>query len=334
MRVVVLGATGNIGTQVVTVLGRDEHVDTVVGVARRVPPPGTLGIEWRSVDVATDDLTAVLAGADAVVDLVWALQPSWDLDALHRINIAGTRRVLDAVATAGSAQLVYASSIGAYSPAPAGTFATEEWPTDGVATSTYSRQKAYVERMLDHFEAAHPSVRVVRLRPSLVFQRSAAGEIHRLFLGPLVPRVLLDPKWIPAIPVISGLAFQAVHAEDVAQAVRLALHAAASGAFNLAGDDVVDTKMLARRLRARPVPLPPRLLRSLAAITWRLHLQPSEPGWLDMALHLPLLDTSRARTELGWHPTHSSSDTVMELIDGLRTNEPAPTPALGRPAPP
>jgi hypothetical protein len=49
-----------------------------------------------------------------------------------------------------------------------------------------------------------------------------------------------------------------------------------------------------------------------------------------MALAVPLLDTSRARTELGWEPGHSATDTLAELIDGIRRGADYPTPPLAR----
>jgi hypothetical protein len=61
----------------------------------------------------------------------------------------------------------------------------ESWPTGGVPANLYSRQKAEVERRLDRLEAVAPGLRVVRLRPALVFSRAAASETRRLFAGPL-----------------------------------------------------------------------------------------------------------------------------------------------------
>ena len=77
--------------------------------------------------------------------------------------------------------LVYASSVGAYSPGPKDRRVDESWPTAGIESSFYSRHKAEVERLLDRFERETPSVRVVRLRPALIFKREAASGIRRLF---------------------------------------------------------------------------------------------------------------------------------------------------------
>ena len=83
-------------------------------------------------------------------------------------------------------------------------------------------------------------------------------------------------------------------------------------------------------LRARPVPVSAGLLRGAAALAYALRLQPSEPGWVDMALSVPLMDTSRARTELGWAPRHGALETLGELLRGLQTGSDYPTPPLAR----
>jgi UDP-glucose 4-epimerase len=330
MRVVVTGATGNVGTSVLRALEADTSVRSVLGIARRLPEPTSNSkVEWVSADIVTDDLRGHFEGADAVVHLAWAIQPSRDEPQLRAINIGGTARVLAAVADAGTPSLVYASSVGAYSPGPKDRAVDESWPTGGIATSFYSRHKAEVEGMLDRFERQNPSTRVVRLRPALIFKGDAASEIRRLFAGPFVPTPLLRRQLIPVVPRIARLRFQAVHSLDVADAYRAALvNGDAAGAFNVAADPVLDPDELANLLHARTLPVPVRGVRALTDLTWRLRLQPTPPGWVDMALGVPIMDVSRAREILGWQPQRSSREALMELIEGMRTGRGAPTPTL------
>ena len=152
--------------------------------------------------------------------------------------------------------------------------------------------------------------------------------MRRLFGGPLVPTRLLRPGLIPVLPLPSRLVLQAVHGDDVGEAYRLAaLSPDASGAYNIAADPVLDPATLARYFRARRVNVPAKVLRALADATWRARLQPTPPGWLDMGLGVPLLDTSRAREELGWNPRFSATAALDDLLAGMR--EPA-----GRDTPP
>src|SRR3954462_13513089 len=222
MRVVVIGATGNAGTSVLEALAREDRVDEVVGVARRGPPARFQKVTWRKADISdpNTDLAGLMRNADCVVHLAWLIQPSRDESVTHATNVEGSQRVFHAVARARVPSLAYASSVGAYAAGPKDRAVDESWPTTGIDSSFYSRHKAAVERILDSFEAAHPAVRVVRLRPGLIFKRSAATEIRRLFAGPLLPSPLLRRCLVPVIPRMTRLRFQAVHSHDVGEAYR------------------------------------------------------------------------------------------------------------------
>jgi nucleoside-diphosphate-sugar epimerase len=162
----------------------------------------------------------------------------------------------------------------------------------------------------------------------LTFKREAASGIRRLFAGPLLPSRLVRPGRLPVIPDIPGLRFQAVHSLDVGDAYRRAIVSDAHGAFNLAAAPVLDPPLLARTLDARLLPLSVRLARALTSASWRLHLQPTPSGWLDLALAAPLMDTTRAREELGWTPHISATDALRELLEGISEGAGADTPPL------
>jgi len=328
MRVVVLGATGNVGTSVLRSLEGEERVESILGLARRRPGLRIPKVEWAEADFTRDDLVSHFRGADAVVLLSWLIQPSRDLNKLWMVNVEGTTRAARAVKEAGVPALLYASSIGAYSPGPKDRAVDESWPTGGVPTSYYSRQKAEVERRLDHFESQNPDVRVVRFRQALVFKRESAAGQRRLFAGPFFPSFLARPGFINFVPDIEGLRSQVVHSYDVGEAYRLALSRDVRGAFNLATEPVVDAQEIGRILNVRPVPVPARLARTGADLSWRLHLQPASVGWLDMALELPIMDTTRARTELGWTPQYDAGDTLLDVLAGLREEAGLDTPPL------
>lgn len=328
VRVVVVGATGNIGTSLLRALAADPEIESVIGLARRLPTLRVEKTEWRRADVTSSDLRPLFVGADVVVHLAWLIQPGRDLPTLRATNVEGSARVFHAAASAGVPALVYSSSVGAYSPGPKDRRVDESWPTGGIESSFYSRHKAETERLLDRLEREAPQMRVVRIRPALVFKREAASGIRRLFAGPLLPSGLVRRGLIPAVPATDRMRFQAVHSYDVGEAFHLAAKGDARGAFNVAGEPVLDPEVLGRVLEARPVPLPAGLLRAGAAVSYALRLQPTEPGWLDMGLSVPLMDTSRARAELGWQPRRGADEAFAELLDGIRERAGIETPPL------
>jgi UDP-glucose 4-epimerase len=329
VKVLVTGATGNVGTALVRALAAHEAVDRITGIARRAPARAVpAGTSWEALNVAEDDLTGAFAGADAVVHLAWAIQPSHDPRALWRTNVVGSARVFAAAAAAGVPVLVHASSVGVYSPGPKDRATDEGWPRQGTPSSDYARHKAAAEDRLDEVEAEHPEMRVVRMRPGLCFSREAATEVRRLFAGSHVPAGLLRPSRIVAVPDIPGLRFQAVHTEDAADAYCRAVVGDARGAFNIAAEPVLDPEALAGALGARRIPVPVAAARAAVAAGWRLRLLPVGPGWLDMALSVPVMDTGRAARELGWSPRRTSTEALIELLDGMADRAGAPTPPL------
>jgi nucleoside-diphosphate-sugar epimerase len=330
VRVVVTGATGNIGSALLKQLSDDAGVSEVVGIARRVPGLPLPKVTWQAADVARSDLTPMFRGADAVVHLAWKIQPSHRLDELEQTNVVGSRRVAAAAREASVRTVVVGSSVGAYSPGPKDHVVDESWPTDGTPSSFYARHKAAQERAFDDLES-DPGVRVVRVRPGLVFQRHAGTEIRRLFAGPLLPARLLAPVVRRVLPDIPGVRFQAVHADDVARAYAAVLHnPGLRGAVNVAADPVLDMPTIAAVHGARLVPLPAAAARAALSGLWLAHLQPSPPGWLDMALAVPLMSTRRMRNELGVTPQHSSLDALADVLRGMCDGSDAPTPPLTR----
>lgn len=328
MRIVIVGATGNVGTSLLPMLSDDPNVDSVVGVARRPPDVALAKVSSRPADISTDDLEPIVRDADVCVHLAWEVQPSHDEYSMARTNVRGTARLIEALTRANVPALVYASSVGTYAHGPKDRAVDESWPATGIPSSSYSRQKAAVETMLDVLESARPDMRIVRMRPSLILKRGQAAEATRFFLGRLVPRALLRPERIRLIPDIAGLRFQVTHTDDVARAFQRAIHAPVKGAFNIASNPILDPETIAAALDARTVPVPVRVARAAAEVSWRLHLQPTDRGWLEMGLETPIMSTQRARTLLDWEPLTSSMDAVTELLDGIATGTGEPTPRL------
>ncbi|MFE7760838.1 SDR family oxidoreductase [Streptomyces sp. NPDC057438] len=332
-RVVVTGATGNVGTSLVRLLAEDERVDEVRGLARRVPDMAPAKTDWSAVDLGDEqtDLVKEFEAADAVVHLAWAFQPTHDPASTWRTNVLGSIRVFEAVAAAKVPTLIHASSVGAYSPGPKDRAVDESWPTHGWPDAAYCREKAYLERALDSFEHEHPGVRVVRMRPAFLFKRESASEQRRIFGGRFLPGPLARPELLPFLPDIPGLRVQTLHTDDAARAYRLALHGDARGAFNLAAESPVDAALLSEVLGSRPVKLPRAAVRSAVAAAWNLRLLPASPHLFDAVLRLPLMDCSKARDELRWRPERTAVEVLEEFLEGLRQGAGADTePLRGR----
>lgn len=322
MRIVITGASGNVGTALLNQLVRSGDHE-LVGVVRRPPPPDAVygKVTWHPVDLATPaaprELTRIFDGADAVVHLAWGFQPTRNTEYLRQVAVGGTTAVLDAAHRANVGQLVHMSSAGAYAPGRYGKRVDESWPTTGVPSSPYSRYKSAVESALGHYQRRNGAraIPIARLRPGFVVQRAVASGLMRYALPPFVPMQLA--RLLPVLPVDRRLCFPVVHADDVATATVRAVETGATGAFNLSADPPVGREEIARVMDARPVHVPSGLLGAVVDLSWRARLQPVDRGWVDMIFTVPLLDCTRARTALDWTPTWSSTDALAELFAGI-----------------
>ncbi|OBK15710.1 NAD-dependent epimerase/dehydratase family protein [Mycobacterium asiaticum] len=332
-RVVITGASGNVGTALLHRLAEADTDYDIVGIARREPPQQDVyrGVDWRQLDVAEDGadtkLQNIFREADCVVHLAWGFQPTRNLRYLYDVGIRGTSAVLRAADSAGVPHLVHMSSLGTYAQGRYGEKVDESWSTAGLGTSVYSRSKAAAEKLFDDYESTHPdSTGITRLRPGLILQRRAAAGLRRYTLPAYIDPAWL--RWLPVLPVDRALTVAVVHSEDVADACARVIDRRALGPFNLAAEPPVTRDDIARILGAKPIHVPAALLGPVVQASWRARLQPIDRGWFDMAFAAPLLATDRARRELEWSPRWSSLEALEDLVDGLLHDTGTPSPVL------
>ena len=331
MRIVITGASGNVGTALLHALPIEHDV---VGVVRRPPPPRGVyeRVDWRALDLTDPDapahLNLIFDGADAVVHLAWGFQPTRDTDYLTRLGVGGTSAVLQAAHASTVGHLIHMSSVGTYAAGSYGKRVDEHWSTTGIATSPYSRDKSAAEAILDEYEQRHGSaaIPIARMRPGFIVQRAAASGLMRYGLPGYVPMQLVSR--LPVLPLDKKLCIPLIHADDVAAAMVLALERHAVGPFNLAAEPPISRDDVAAALGARAVHVPSGVLGALVDLSWRTRLQHIDRGWLDLAFSVPLLDCARARTELGWTPKWSASEALADLLDGVAHHAHADSPPL------
>jgi UDP-glucose 4-epimerase len=341
MRVAVTGASGNVGTALLRRLTDPAAgVAEIRGLSRRRPPevaPYT-GVRWHLADLGEPaseaEIAAFVDGVDAVVHLAWALQPGRRPDELHRVNVEGSLRVARAAAAAGVRQFVHMSSIGAYAAGAVGQRVSEDWPTTGIPSAQYSRDKSAAEREVRTVLSRHPEITLTVVRPTLVLQPSAGSEIGRYFLGPLLfgAARLLPGAVARLLPLpLPRLALSFLHSDDVADAIVRMLDRRAPGPFNLAAEPLLDADMLARTLGTVRIPMPAFAVRTALQAAFAAHVVPTEPGWVDIGTQVPALNTSRARKLLDWAPAHRSDEVLLQFVAALGRGKGAPGP-LFRPA--
>jgi nucleoside-diphosphate-sugar epimerase len=318
--VAVTGPTGTFGFGLAPLLEADARIGRVVGIARRPFDPSAQGwskMAYRQGDVRDPAaLEAAFTGSDVVVHLAFLVASTASRDVTHAVNVDGTVNAVRAAAAAGARRFVYASSVAAYgfhADNPVGI--TEDWPTRPAAHLGYAQDKAELEQVLLAEAAAHPDLDLYLLRPPVVLGPHAVGGKDLLtgLLPSLVGRAASAVRRLPLpLPApVPALPFQLIHEDDVGQALLLCIVGAGPpGAYNIAADGVATGADLARELGFTPLPVPDGLARGAARAVAGLPFVPVPVTWAEALTHPAIMDTSKARRELGWSPRHTALDTL------------------------
>ena len=320
--VAVTGPTGEIGISAVTALEQNPAVERIVGMARRPFDPSPLGwtkTVYRQGDILDRQAVAELvADADVVIHLAFIIFGSREQSA--RVNLAGARNVFEAtVAAERPRRLVYTSSVAAYgyhsdNPVPL----TEDVPPRGSPEHYYSEQKAACEAELAQ-STKGSSLGVFILRPCIVAGPKAPALADAMPWRHLPGVVQSATRAVPffKMPVPDpGFPLQLVHHDDVAAAIALAATSdAPPGAYNIAGDGEVSISEVVTALGGQPVRVPAIAASAASRAVARLPFVPSALEWLHIARVSVVMDTSKAKSQLGWKPKYTSAETLQALAE-------------------
>lgn len=155
MRVLVTGATGFLGREIVEGLRRRGH--TVRAVHRQVTPDLPADVESVPLDLrSTEDLPRVLDGVDLVVHAAARMRGTFDEQ--FEGTVLPTRNLLAGMREAGVTKIVLVSSLAVYrgEPGPAGRVCDETSPIADPATArdAYAATKLLQEQLLDDLTTA------------------------------------------------------------------------------------------------------------------------------------------------------------------------------------
>lgn len=334
LTVAVTGPTGTFGSGLVPLLEADDRVRRVVGVARSPVDPAERGwrkTTYRQGDVRDPDALAdAFEGADVVVHLAFLIVGG-SPELTRSVNVEGTLNAFRAAAGAGARRFVYASSVAAYGFHPDNPVGiTEDWPTRPAERLFYARHKAELEVLLREEASAHGETDLYLLRPSIVVGPNAVGGKVKLpawarRVGGIARRL---PRRLPPVPVpVPDLPVQLVHEADVGRALlRCVVAAGPPGAYNIAADDTLSAAEVVRILGGIPVALPAGPAHAAARLVAAVPGLPQPAQWLEALAHPAVMDTTRARTELGWQPQVSAADGLRQTLGVPRRAATPPSP--------
>jgi len=324
LTVAVTGPTGTFGSGLVPLLQEDERIARVIGIARRPFDPAELGwtkMEYRQGDVRDPDaLREAFRGADVVVHLAFMITGNASRESTRAINVGGTLNVFRVAAEVGARRFVYASSVAAYGwHADNPELIDEDWPVRPAARLFYAQEKAELEHLLEDEARKAQGPALYLLRPPIVLGPNAVGA-KDVLPGPLAPlgrRLFSRPRRLPVpVPmVVPEHPVQFIHEEDVGRALLLCVVGnGPPGAYNVAGDGVLTAADVAREFGALPVPISAVPAQAAARAVSRLPFLPPVAEWVEAVSRPSIMDTTRAREQLGWQPRYSALEALRDTF--------------------
>ena len=303
MRALVTGAGGFIGAHVAAALADGGAEVRALDLRPPADPPP--GVEPVAADLFdTDALGRAIDGCDAVFHLAALYSYSRaDAAAMERVNVEGTRAVLDAAARARVGRVVHTSSCATCGPVPGRPATEQDEPPDFELAVPYKRTKLAGERLA--LEAARDGLDLLVLNPTTPVGPGDRGPT------PTGKRVA-DVASGRARAYLAGGALNVVAVEDVAAGQVLAHEKGARGERYLLGGENLPMREVFSLIAGAAGRAAPRV-----GIPWRAAwvaarvadaaLRPlgREPSLLvldEVRLgRLPMtFDDSKARRELGY----------------------------------
>jgi UDP-glucose 4-epimerase len=317
--VAVTGASGLVGRHLLPVLAAHPDVDHVLGLDVREPERRPRGVEFARVDIAGTELKPLLEGIDVVVHLAGVVDPVPDVALMARVNVEGTRHVLDAAASVGARRIVRISSATVY-----GAWANNPVPLSEDAALrpnphfSPAVQGAEVERLLGEWRTEHPDVTITTLRSAPVVGPGAERLPARMLLGrpPLRVRGAATPV-------------QVVHVDDLASALALAATSDLPGVYNVAADGWLDAAAVQDLIPRSAVPaLPAEALERMLDRAWELGIGDVPPGVVPYLTHPWVIANDKLKAA-GWAPVHTNADAIGEAVATLPPRDRRPLIAAG-----
>jgi len=297
--VLVTGAAGYLGRLVVAQLAvAPEAAAKVVATDLRAPSDAPAGVVAEALDVtdrAAVDAIVAKHRPDVIVHLAAIVTPPKGADArelARRVDVDGTRHVLEACLAHGVTRIVVTSSGAAYGyHADNAVRLDEDAPLRGNDVFAYSHHKRLVEEMLADWRRDHPELHQLVFRPGTILGATTKNQITAIFER----KVVVGVKG-------SATPFVFIWDEDVASCLVQGVRDERDGIFNLAGDGVMTLHEIASALHHPYVALPPKALRMGLSLLQRYNIGPYGPEQVMFLQHRPVLANDRLKDDFGFRP--------------------------------
>lgn len=299
MKILVTGSASHLAKTCIPYLLENSNIQQIIGIDIQASTLSHTKYQEQLIDVRSEKLADHFTDIDAVVHFAFITNNGalaskrFDREYIREINVEGSKHVFQLAAKNNIKTLIHFSSAVVYGlSAETPSFIDESQPLKPCEGFFYSEDKVAVERYLDEFEKQHSSLRVVRFRPHVVLGQYAQ---------PLLKTVLSQPFHF-IFPDPQPLT-QCISETDVATALQQALFTGASGAFNLATDQVASFHWIHKHLHKYSLPLPFSIAKRCQHLAWKYSGRYGDPAWLECMRYPLTISNDKAKQALNWAPT-------------------------------
>ncbi|TGM37602.1 NAD-dependent epimerase/dehydratase family protein [Leptospira biflexa] len=312
MKVLVTGGAGYIGSTLIQSL-LETHPDWFI-LATDIKP---MNLELKSPQFEFQILD--ISDRNAVIDLIQSWNPNsivhlasilnpppgMSEEIQWKIDVHGTKNVLDGAVYSKTEQVIITSSGAAYGYHKENKEWIEETdPIRGHSAFVYSKHKREVEELLAEYRTVFPELKQLILRPGTILGKTVNNLITDMFQKPFVMGILGHKS-----------PFVFIWDEDVIAIIAKGISEKKEGIFNLAGDGALSLKEISQMIRKPYVPIPSLFLQSILWVLRLLRLTQYGPDQIDFLRYRPVLSNHQLKSVFGYNPKYTSKETFIAYLN-------------------
>lgn len=303
MKILVTGAAGYIGSQLVQfLLGEKQHEIVAADIREQNPFQHLSEVKYIRLDIRSNDVTEVMQkqNVDVVVHLASIVTPGKksNRDFEYSVDVLGTKNILEACVASNVKRIVISSSGASYGYHPE----NEKWlvetdPIRGNYEFAYSYHKRLVEEMLAEYRKEHPELEQTIFRIGTILGKSVSNQITGLF----------EKSFLYSVSG-SESPFVFIWDQDVIRAFAKSVDDEKTGIFNLAGDGALTVYDIAKLMNKRVISVPSWLASSALFVLKRIGLSQYGEEHVRFLKYRPVLENKKLKEEFGFIPEKTSRE--------------------------
>lgn len=315
--VAITGASGFLGRNLIGVLEEDASIARIVAVD--IEPPKTAGSKTRLYEVDLTQPGAEVRVAetftaeqvDTVVHLAFLSSPSHAVAYAHELESVGTMRVITAARSARVRKLVQWSSTLLYGALPTNpNFLSERHPLRADQDEPFFADKIAAEVEANRFAARATGTVVTILRTASILGPTVRNYLTAYLAQKIIPTMMgFDPLW------------QFLHEVDAIAAFKRAIDRDVPGTFNVVGDGVLPLSTIVKLSGRAALPMPHPFARAGLHALWIAQVAEAPSSFIDYLRFLCVADGEKARKELGFAPTHTTREALVDFANAQRLRD-------------